>query len=40
MFHDAFGQEPFWAEMVPRLASVGLLPNGPTLLKFMLDQRP
>jgi len=39
MFRDVFAQEPAWAEMVSRLASVGLLPNDPTLLKFILDQR-
>lgn len=38
-FRDVFAQEPAWAEMVSRLASVGLLPNDPTLLKFILDQR-
>jgi tetratricopeptide (TPR) repeat protein len=37
-FRDAFLKEPVWAEIVPRLASVGLLPNDPTLLKFILDQ--
>jgi uncharacterized Ntn-hydrolase superfamily protein len=38
-FSDVFSKEPVWAEMVPRLASIGLLPNDPTLLKFILDQR-
>jgi hypothetical protein len=39
MFHEAFALEPVWAEMVPRLASIGLLPNDPTFLKYILDQR-
>src|SRR5436309_1225500 len=32
-FREVFAQEPAWAEMVPRLAAVGLMPNDPTLLK-------
>ena len=39
MFHEAFALEPVWAEMVPRMASIGLLPNDPTFLKYILDQR-
>jgi uncharacterized Ntn-hydrolase superfamily protein len=39
MFREVFSKEPGWAEMVPRLASAGLLPNDPTFLKYILDQR-
>jgi predicted Zn-dependent protease len=38
-FREVFSKEPARAEMVPRLASVGLLPNDPTFLKYILDQR-
>jgi hypothetical protein len=35
---EFYAQDPHWAEALPRLASVGLLPDDPTLLKFILDQ--
>jgi len=38
-FREVFSKEPAWAEMVSRLAKVGLLPNDPTFLKYILDQR-
>ncbi len=38
-FREVFSKETAWAEMIPRLASVGLLPNDPTFLKYILDQR-
>jgi len=33
-------REPQWAELVPRLAAVGLMPDDPVVLKYILDQRP
>jgi uncharacterized Ntn-hydrolase superfamily protein len=36
----AFAREPGLAELIPRLPTVGLLPNDPALLKLILDQRP
>jgi uncharacterized Ntn-hydrolase superfamily protein len=38
-FREVFAQESAWAEMVQRLAAVGLMPNDPALLKYILDQR-
>lgn len=39
VLHEVFTKEPIWAELVPRMASVGMLPNDPALLKHILDQR-
>jgi uncharacterized Ntn-hydrolase superfamily protein len=39
LLRDAFAREPQWAELVPRLAAVGLMPDDPGLLKYILDQR-
>lgn len=39
LLREVFAKEPIWAELVPRVASVGLLPNDPALLKRILDQR-
>ncbi len=36
---EVFSKEPIWAELLPRMASVGLLPNDPALLKHIQDQR-
>ncbi|HYB01295.1 MAG TPA: DUF1028 domain-containing protein [Ktedonobacteraceae bacterium] len=38
-FREVFSKEPAWAEMLSRLAKAGLLPNDPTFLKYILDQR-
>ncbi len=38
-FREVFAREPIWTELIPRLAAVGLMPNDPTLLKYILDQR-
>ena len=38
-FREVFSKEPAWAEMLSRLAKAGLLPNDPTFLKYVLDQR-
>src|SRR5579885_298015 len=39
MLRQVFAREPHWAEMIPRLAAVGLIPNDPAVIKLMLDQR-
>jgi hypothetical protein len=39
MLHRVFAREPGFAELIPRLAAVGLLPNDPALIKLILDQR-
>jgi Family of unknown function (DUF1028) len=39
LLREVFAREPIWAELIPRMAAVGLLPNDPALLKCILDQR-
>ncbi len=39
LLHRVFAREPGFAELIPRLAAVGLLPNDPALIKLILDQR-
>ncbi len=39
LLRDVFAREPKWAELIPRLAAVGLMPDDPGLLKHLLDQR-
>jgi uncharacterized Ntn-hydrolase superfamily protein len=39
LLRDVFAREPHWAELIPRLAAAGLLPDDPGLLKHLLDQR-
>ncbi|HLI87230.1 MAG TPA: DUF1028 domain-containing protein [Ktedonobacteraceae bacterium] len=39
LLHRVFAREPLWAEMIPRLVAVGLLPDDPALIKLILDQR-
>ena len=39
LLREIFAREPIWADLVPRLAAVGLLPNDPALLKHIQDQR-
>jgi tetratricopeptide (TPR) repeat protein len=39
LLREVFAREPIWAELIPRMAAVGLLPSDPALLKYMLDQR-
>ena len=39
LLREVFAREPIWAELIPRMAAVGLLPNDPALLKYILDQR-
>src|SRR5579883_3250824 len=39
LLHQVFAREPGFAELIPRLAAVGLLPNDPALIKLILDQR-
>jgi hypothetical protein len=40
LLRDVFAREPQWAELVPRLAAVGIMPDDPVVLKYILDQRP
>ncbi len=40
LLRDVFAREPQWAELIPRLAAVGLMPDDPAVLKYILDQRP
>ncbi len=37
---QVFTREPRWAEMIPRLAAIGLLPDDPALIDLILSQRP
>jgi hypothetical protein len=39
LLRDVFAREPGWAELIPRLAAVGLMPDDPELLKHLLHQR-
>lgn len=39
LLRDVFAREPQWAELIPRMAGVGLMPDDPGLLKYLLDQR-
>jgi uncharacterized Ntn-hydrolase superfamily protein len=39
LLRDVFTREPKWAELIPRLAAAGLLPDDPVVLKHLLDQR-
>jgi uncharacterized Ntn-hydrolase superfamily protein len=39
LLRDVFAREPRWAELIPRMAAVGLMPDDPGLLKYLLDQR-
>lgn len=39
LLHRVFARESGFAELIPRLAAVGLLPNDPALIKLILDQR-
>ena len=38
IFRDVFAKEPQWADLTPRLPSVGLLPDDPELLRKILSQ--
>ena len=38
LLREVFAREPQWTELVPRLAAVGLMPDDPGLLKYILDQ--
>ena len=39
MFHDVFDRERQWADLVPRLAEVGLFPNDPKKIEQVLNER-
>ncbi len=39
LLRDVFAREPHWAELIPRLAAAGLMPDDPVVLKYLLDQR-
>lgn len=39
MLRQVFASEPHWAEMIPRLAAVDLIPNDPAIIQLILDQR-
>jgi hypothetical protein len=39
LLRDVFAREPHWAELIPRLAAAGLMPDDPVALKYLLDQR-
>ncbi|WP_069802590.1 DUF1028 domain-containing protein [Thermogemmatispora onikobensis] len=39
LLREVFASKPGWAELVPRLAAVGLIPDDPELLTLILDQR-
>jgi len=38
-FRAVFAEEPAWADVVPRLAAVGVLPDDPTFLDHVLGRR-
>lgn len=40
MLREVFARGPQWAELVPRLAPLGLLPESPEALRRILAQRP
>jgi uncharacterized Ntn-hydrolase superfamily protein len=40
LFRQVFGRESQWAELVPRLARVGLFPNDPKKIEEVQRQRP
>lgn len=39
LLRDVFAREPGWAELIPRLAAAGLIPDDPELLNRLLEQR-
>jgi hypothetical protein len=39
LLRDVFAREPRWAAIIPRLAAVGLMPDDPLVLQYLLDQR-
>jgi uncharacterized Ntn-hydrolase superfamily protein len=40
LFRDLFARAPHLADLVPRLAPLGLIPTDPVTLKRIMDQRP
>jgi uncharacterized Ntn-hydrolase superfamily protein len=40
MLREVFSRGPQWAELIPRLAPLGLLPEEPSALERILAQRP
>ena len=40
IFRAVFAKNPVWADLVPRLPAAGLLPDDPTLLEQIDEQRP
>jgi uncharacterized Ntn-hydrolase superfamily protein len=40
LFHEVFRKEPFWSDLVPRLAKAGLFPDDPKQIQEVVSQRP
>src|SRR5262249_36689174 len=40
LFHEVFKKEPFWSDLVPRLAKAGLFPDDPKQIQEVVSQRP
>ncbi|HEY3244744.1 MAG TPA: DUF1028 domain-containing protein [Phycisphaerae bacterium] len=40
IFREVFAKEPLWAEVVPRVVPLDLLPNDPAAIKRITDLRP
>ena len=40
VFHEVFSRESQWADLIPRLAQVGLFPNDPKKIEEVQRQRP
>ena len=40
LFHEVFKKEPFWAELIPRLAKAGLFPDDPKQIQDVVSQKP
>ncbi len=38
IFREVFSKEPFWSQLVPRLAPLGFLPNEPAVIQRIVDQ--
>jgi len=38
IFREVFSKEPFWSDLVPRLAPLGLLPNEPGVIQRIVGQ--